>query len=594
MNTFLDCTHLAASINSSASRLIHRSLRKLLYRTKQMNDSWSVSNNLIENDGKPIKALYKHPFSNWSGMIREIPQMTFVPRTKVGICNIVKWAKSQGKKVRATGYRHTFSDLYFDDENTVLISMLDLLDAEVIPEREFLPDLSSDLIGIEVLRVTDDGNSAFVRIGASTTNEHFRRWAIENVRLGKYSWTVPFNTILTETTFGGSNATMSHGAGIQHATLSDLVTEMEFVNANGELQVVGDKEQLKAVAGCMGLIGIVTSLTMKLDRMTYADFEPYDTPVALAIPPLDVNSVRLPESVKKKFFGSYSHRNLETAKERFYKQCQEGYYAEWFWWVFSDISFVNVWKNDGRIENAIIDYPGESSMNFQRFLSYAFNLITENTPIRSYVATKLISTFFVYANLWLSKPAVTPLINALHFRSGIQNLRIRNIELMIPIEDGDWSICQRAWWDFIVLIYEYKEKGKIPVQVTVEMRVLSGSDMLLAPENGNDKTCSIECITLNSVPDDVFSEFKQDLVDMFSKYKGKDGNYLRVRPHFAKEWNGLTVHGKSIIKYLSEINKDSIDEFKEGISEVAEVGGYTIDDLKMFSNKTLRDLGLIG
>ena len=65
-------------------------------------------------------------------------------------------------------------------------------------------------------------------------------------------YTIPLNVIMSEITFGGSNAPICHGAGLRNKTLSDLVYEIEFVNANGELQKVNDSNQLKAAAGCFG------------------------------------------------------------------------------------------------------------------------------------------------------------------------------------------------------------------------------------------------------------------------------------------------------------------------------------------------------
>ena len=99
-------------------------------------------------------------------------------------------------------------------------------------------------------------------------------------------------------TYGGSNAPICHGAGLRHKTLSDLViryiwyihytlykihinqvvlqysNSLEFVNANGELQKVDDQEKLAAVSGCFGLAGIVTAITFKMDRSTFAKFQP--------------------------------------------------------------------------------------------------------------------------------------------------------------------------------------------------------------------------------------------------------------------------------------------------------------------------------
>lgn len=56
-------------------------------------------------------------------------------------------------------------------------------------------------------------------------------------------------------TFGGANAPICHGAGITHKTLSDLVREIEYVDANGKVQKVSDPEKIKAAAGSFGLLG---------------------------------------------------------------------------------------------------------------------------------------------------------------------------------------------------------------------------------------------------------------------------------------------------------------------------------------------------
>lgn len=56
-------------------------------------------------------------------------------------------------------------------------------------------------------------------------------------------------------TYGGSNATICHGAGIRSRSLSDLVLEITFVNVKSELQTVSDPELLKSVGGCFGMLG---------------------------------------------------------------------------------------------------------------------------------------------------------------------------------------------------------------------------------------------------------------------------------------------------------------------------------------------------
>jgi FAD/FMN-containing dehydrogenase len=85
-------------------------------------------------------------------------------------------------------------------------------------------------------------------------------------------------------TYGGSNATICHGAGLHNKTLSDIVLKLEFVNAAGELQTVDSPEVLPGAAGCFGLAGIVTAITFRMDRMTWARFHPKKTLMADSIP----------------------------------------------------------------------------------------------------------------------------------------------------------------------------------------------------------------------------------------------------------------------------------------------------------------------
>ena len=74
-------------------------------------------------------------------------------------------------------------------------------------------------------------------IGAGTLNAQFLNWT-QNKKLSGdqwMKWTIPYNVIMIEITFGGSNAPICHGTGYHSKTLSDLVKGMSFVNANGEI-----------------------------------------------------------------------------------------------------------------------------------------------------------------------------------------------------------------------------------------------------------------------------------------------------------------------------------------------------------------------
>ena len=73
-----------------------------------------------------------------------------------------------------------------------------------------------------------------MKVGTATTNLEMLNWS------NKTGWTLPADIIAVMITYGGSNATICHGSGLSTQTLSDLVLEMEIVDANGQLQVSDD------------------------------------------------------------------------------------------------------------------------------------------------------------------------------------------------------------------------------------------------------------------------------------------------------------------------------------------------------------------
>src|SRR5262249_50908676 len=159
----------------------------------------------------------------------------------------------------------------FGDDNQIFVSMLDLETVTKLPAEYPKMDPDNEMQGIKLVSpayLENGKHKINCKIGSSTCNYHIQDW-VHDPNGGNWKWTLPLNVIMTEITFGGSNATLCHGAGIRNQTLSDLVTEIEFVNVKGELQKVSDKEQIKAAAGCFGLLGPVTAITVKLDEMSY-------------------------------------------------------------------------------------------------------------------------------------------------------------------------------------------------------------------------------------------------------------------------------------------------------------------------------------
>ena len=136
----------------------------------------------------------------------------------------------------------------------------------------------------------------------------------------------------------------------------------------------------------------------------------------------------------------------------------------------------------------------------------------------------------------------TYLPDALHFRRGIQNMRVTDFELLIPIppkkddpKKPDYSIVQKAWWDAIIASYDDK---KAPLRMAVELRLIGESDMIMAPQRGHQfGTAGIEVVTtMAAVDDGTWAPFAQTMSDKWMSLVGENKAKLNIRPHWAKQW----------------------------------------------------------
>lgn len=139
-------------------------------------------------------------FQNWGQSVRNTPRWTFVPKTVLGLQNLVKWAKANNKRVRCSGYRHSWSST-FSQNDEILVSLLNLEEVTKLPDpmsiRPEFVDPENELKTITLSAppgvVASGEDKALVRVGASVTNEQFRRWAVTNDK-----WTMPVDVILVE------------------------------------------------------------------------------------------------------------------------------------------------------------------------------------------------------------------------------------------------------------------------------------------------------------------------------------------------------------------------------------------------------------
>lgn len=495
------------------------------------------------------------PWENWGGNQQAQPFVRFTPNTSQDIIEIVKWAAQTKRKVRCSGFAHTWAPVYVDSksqESSVLISMVQNYPKHPKDLKLDLPQVTPTQCELEWIRIVDrkeDSEKVLVKVGCRVTNEMFRVFCIQT------DVTIPYNVVLVENTIVGTTSMCCHGSGMKHQTLADLIASVEWVDGNGNLRVCHKKDQpelLVCLAGSMGLFGVIVSLTLVCDVMTYARMNPQVIPKEVAIPP----------------FSPLDSKQVQDFRDRI----MNNYYNEFFLFSHQKEVWINCWNNDGKKEEATIK-DNLFSIDAQEVSSFLADFI--NRPyfpkIPSNIQAEIIGATSLLA-LKKMKFGTLPLPDALHFKRGVHNVHVRDFECEIPIpslHDGalpDFSIVQKAWWLVIDLMEEVSQRDRIsPVNICLEMRVMNGSHIILAPQRGNKWTCSIEVLSLSSTPLGDWIFFCNRLIILWQHLldEHKLGD---LKPHWAKEHEYLTFFKDSIpynsCDYLRQVYAKELTEFQ--------------------------------
>ena len=395
-----------------------------------------------EEKRPPLRVHKDARFRNWGRTVDYKPAFTCVPTTIQAVQQIVKYAKKQNLGVRVAAYRHSWAPV-FGRNGDITISMLRLKTATKIPNTAALPLPEDDPTELESIEFTKDppleGGKRLVRVGCATTNERLRRWCLENKIV-----TLPFNVIMVETTLGGSTSALCHGSGRMHTTMGDLVRRVEYVDANGVLRTIDEKnkEYLRAAGGCFGLIGIVTHITLLFDPMSWAVFRPVKLPVIETIPPPpDMPEDKIPSALRPK--EPLSAEKKAQIQRDFEDRANNDYYAEWFWCPYNEECWVNTWNKTDDSSGAQ-GYPSDAEIFLSFVETFGMNVMQEAKVMNDLVewtdmseAEVTLISFFTMLNFHEvkagEKPIKTNLPDALHYQRAIQNVRVREVEVELPL-----------------------------------------------------------------------------------------------------------------------------------------------------------------
>lgn len=305
----------------------------------------TISHNASLEDWEVQQVVSPKSFKNWVVTVNYEPAYLLLVRSLRGVREVIKWAATVNKKVRVAGFRHTWAPLYSSPEDIIITFVPPVL-YQKLPYEDPPSDFHSELQGVSIVEsvggVAAPPNGILAKVMAGTTNTQFRHWCHDH---DNGSWALPFNTVVLAVTMGGTNATICHGGGLSTSTLSDLVVEVCYVDAHGNDQRVSDPQELKAAAGCFGLLGVVTSITLQMESMTIAEMRPTQVPVAMAIPP--PAGYLIPQVIQDQMReANISEDDLARAKKEWIRRCEEDHFHEWFWFPFQKNAWVNTWRSE--------------------------------------------------------------------------------------------------------------------------------------------------------------------------------------------------------------------------------------------------------
>jgi hypothetical protein len=415
-----------------------------------------------------------------------------------------------------------------------------------------------------------------------------RRWLLANPDENGRRWAYPQNVVMIDNTVVGVVLNMCHGAGalversicrsttakrvlsgIKTKTMADIVYGMEYVDCDGNLVSITeddiDPHTMRALAGSFGVLGVVVSVTLKLIPMVYTDLYMEKVSMFSAVPPRDLNDIPvsmrefididMSESALAEVSACVVRMNvhtdlaIDTQQTRAWEQqITSDFFCEIFWfpWNSQHLSYVVRFGTTEEPEGAEEVFPSELQMLISKTQAIvADDTLNKVSFIDTLTQAKIFSTFAMLT-LPEFKHLKTPIINAIHYRSGINIFRVKSfeVELCIPRKassnDLDLSVVQRAWWDAIKVFDRYAEEKKLcPANVALEIRVTGGSDCCLAAQRGNEATCSLEVLSSLPLSDEQahqLMDFNSDVFAVWSSYSDDCGNPLPCRPHWAKDW----------------------------------------------------------
>ncbi|KAF9922723.1 hypothetical protein FBU30_007144 [Linnemannia zychae] len=466
-------------------------------------------------------------WTNWAQNQSCDPVEIFNPQTLEDLTKIVLKAKSTGKKVRCAGSGHTWSSSSVTDGYLVIVNKMQQISKPIYDET-----LKSWTVTVETGVLVKDLDDAL--------REHDPPLSL------------PSNVVLDSVRYGGILSLGCHGAATHSRTLPDLVSQVTIIDANGTLNTFSEAinpEEFSAATINLGLLGIIYTYTLRVEPMFRLHMNRFSSDAGNAQICLRITD-RYP--LLSDYFSTPS---LDGPKLKAMVLGNDQ--TEIFYWPFNtpgleaanDRIWIKQWRRTDRPINVSPDAEAFKKLiqGYQtKFGDYLYEFMAANPSCAPFVNWLLFSAIGGKDN-----EEIIEAPDAIHYQAGIDNLPCLDLEVAFKANE-DFSNVIKAWSFVVDQLYEYAGHGEYPFNLTLEMRFVKSSTMLMSPAYDTDPEaiyCMMEILSVNNTPG--FNEFSSKIAKFWMEN-------FQAKPHWAKMWE----HVPGIVPYLRRQAGERFDRFE--------------------------------
>lgn len=486
---------------------------------RRINNNISPAKTITPKKAKKLGAFFRSIFkpstkdatwTNWAKNQSCNPTEIFHPKTLQDLTAIVLKAKATGKTIRCAGSGHTWSSSSVTDGYLVDVNGMQQIHAPVYDSAQ-----KTWTVTMETGVLVKDLDDA--------------------LRKHDPPLSLPSNVVLDSVRYGGILSLGCHGAATHTRTLPDLVTEVTIIDANGILNTfseINNPEEFAAATVNLGLLGIIYTYTLRVEpmfKLHMTDRYPLLSDY-FSTPEQDgakLKAMVLGNDQTEIFYWPFNTPGLDAANDRIWiKQ----------WRRTTDP--ISVSPECEAFKKLIQGYETQFGDHLYEFM--AAN--PKSTPFVNWLLFSAVGG--KDADVVLEAP------DAIHYQAGIDNLPCVDLEMAFKVNE-DFSNVVVAWNYVIDQLYEYANRGEFPLNLTLEMRFVKSSTMLMSAAYDTDPEaiyCMIEVLSVNNTPG--FNEFSSKMAKFWM-------DNFQARPHWAKMWE----HVPGIVPYLRKQGSERYDRF---------------------------------